>query len=106
MLRSLRQPTQSSIINHQSSILNPQSSILNPQSAVNSKEEVMCPACMASAALMAGSVVSTGGIAALAVKVVRGIKGGQKETSKHNIEQPNIEQSIERRNENGDHDNE
>ena len=31
----------------------------------------MCPACMASAALMAGSVISTGGIAALAVKVVR-----------------------------------
>ena len=27
----------------------------------------MCPACMASAALMAGSVMSTGGIAALAV---------------------------------------
>ena len=31
----------------------------------------MCPACMANAALMAGSVMSTGGIAALAVKVVR-----------------------------------
>ena len=36
----------------------------------------MCPACMASAALMAGSVMSTGGIAALAVKIVRGKKRG------------------------------
>ena len=66
----------------------------------------MCPACMASAALLAGSVVSTGGIAALAVKVVRGIKGGQTENSKHNIEHSNIEQSNERRKENGDHDDE
>jgi hypothetical protein len=61
---------------------------------------------MASAALMAGSVVSTGGIAALAVKVVRGIKGGQTENSKHKIENSNIEQSNERRSENGDHDDE
>ena len=36
----------------------------------------MCPACVASAALMAGSVMSTGGIAALAVKIVRGKKNG------------------------------
>jgi len=32
----------------------------------------MCPACMASAALMAGSVMSTGGIAALAVRIKDG----------------------------------
>ncbi len=57
----------------------------------------MCPACVASAALMAGSVMSTGGIAALAVKLVRGIKGGQKEHSKH---------TTERRDENGSHDDE
>ncbi len=31
----------------------------------------MCPACMANAALVAGSVMSTGGIAALAAKVIR-----------------------------------
>ncbi len=31
----------------------------------------MCPACMASAALLVGSVLSTGGLAALAVKLVR-----------------------------------
>jgi hypothetical protein len=57
----------------------------------------MCPACVASAALMAGSVMSTGGIVALAVKVVRGIRGGQKENSKH---------TTERRDENGSHDDE
>jgi hypothetical protein len=57
----------------------------------------MCPACVASAALMAGSVMSTGGIAALAVKLVRGIKGGQKEHSKH---------TTERRDENGSHNDE
>jgi len=49
----------------------------------------MCPACMASGALMAGSVVSTGGIAALAVKVVRRIKGGQKENSNQRNEVSN-----------------
>jgi len=42
----------------------------------------MCPACMASAALMAGSVMSTGGIAALAVKIVRGKKRGVHDDSK------------------------
>lgn len=31
----------------------------------------MCPACMASAAVIAGSVVSTGGITAMVVKVLR-----------------------------------
>jgi hypothetical protein len=43
----------------------------------------MCPACMASAALMAGSVMSTGGIAALAVKIVRGKKDERKDNSKN-----------------------
>jgi hypothetical protein len=43
----------------------------------------MCPACMASAALMAGSVMSTGGIAALAVKIVRGKKSGEEDSSKN-----------------------
>lgn len=42
----------------------------------------MCPACMASAALMAGSVMSTGGIAALAVKVIRGKRSGDEDNSK------------------------
>jgi hypothetical protein len=48
---------------------------------------------MASAALMAGSVVSTGGIAALAVRVVRGFTGGAKENSKQSIAQSGIKQS-------------
>ena len=43
----------------------------------------MCPACMASAALMAGSVMSTGGIAALAVKMVRSKKSVQMDGSKN-----------------------
>lgn len=34
----------------------------------------MCPACMASAVMVAGSVISTGGIAAFAATVVRKIK--------------------------------
>jgi hypothetical protein len=38
---------------------------------------------MASAALMAGSVMSTGGIVALAVRVVRGKKLGEKENSQN-----------------------
>jgi hypothetical protein len=44
----------------------------------------MCPACVAGAALMAGSVISTGGITALAVRVVRGKKSGRDETSNDN----------------------
>jgi|CZKD01.1.fsa_nt_gi hypothetical protein len=55
----------------------------------------MCPACMASAALMAGSVMSTGGIAALAVKIVRGKKSGSEE---------NLKNVTERRNDDGNHD--
>jgi hypothetical protein len=34
----------------------------------------MCPACITGAALVAGSALSTGGIAALALRVVRGNK--------------------------------
>ena len=45
----------------------------------------MCPACMASAALMAGSVMSTGGIAALAVKIVRGKKSEPTDDSKNTM---------------------
>lgn len=55
----------------------------------------MCPACMASAALMAGSVMSTGGIAALAVRVVRGKRNGSQENSQN---------VMERRNDDGNHD--
>jgi hypothetical protein len=38
---------------------------------------------MASAALMAGSVMSTGGIAALAVRIVRGKKRGEENDSQN-----------------------
>lgn len=55
----------------------------------------MCPACMASAALMAGSVMSTGGIAALAVRIVRGNRSGP---------QDNSQNMTERRNDDGNHD--
>jgi len=55
----------------------------------------MCPACVASAALMAGSVMSTGGIAALAVRIVRGKKSKP---------QDNAENLTERKNENGNDD--
>jgi hypothetical protein len=34
----------------------------------------MCPICLASAGMMAGSMVSTGGVAALAAKIWRGRK--------------------------------
>jgi hypothetical protein len=56
----------------------------------------MCPACIASAAWMAGSVMSTGGVAALAVKMVRK-KSGSQENSKN---------ETERRNDNGNNDSE
>jgi hypothetical protein len=45
----------------------------------------MCPACMASAALMAGTVMSTGGVAALAFKLVRGKKKGEMKDDSTNI---------------------
>lgn len=54
----------------------------------------MCPACMASAALMAGSVMSTGGIAVLAVRIVRGKKSDKEDTSKD---------ITKRRNDDGNH---
>jgi len=41
----------------------------------------MCPVCMASAGLLAGSVVSTGGLTALVVKVLSR-KKGEKNDSK------------------------
>lgn len=53
----------------------------------------MCPACIASAAVMAGSVMSTGGIAALAVKIVRRKNNGA-----------DISNVMERRNDDGNHD--
>ncbi len=49
----------------------------------------MCPACMASAAVMAGSVMSTGGIAALAVRIVRGKKSGSQDNSNNMTERRN-----------------
>ncbi len=49
----------------------------------------MCPACMASAAWMAGSVMSTGGMAALAVRIVRGKKIGSQDNSKNVMERRN-----------------
>lgn len=58
------------------------------------KEKVMCPACMASAALIGGSVVSTGGLTALVARILRPKK------------QLRIEESInfmERIERNGDH---
>jgi hypothetical protein len=58
----------------------------------------MCPACMASAALMAGSVMSTGGIAAFAVKIVRRKKSGPKDNSKSVTERRNDRGNDERGN--------
>jgi len=62
----------------------------------------MCPACVASAALMAGSVMSTGGIAALAVKMGlskknRGKKSGQNNNSK-NVTERRSEHGNDERN--------
>jgi hypothetical protein len=56
----------------------------------------MCPACAASAAVMIGSVMSTGGVAALAVKLVRGKKSGS---------QNDLNSIEERSNDNGNDDN-
>jgi len=46
----------------------------------------VCPACMASAAVMVGSVMSTGGIAAFAVKLVRTKKRGPGDNSNNETE--------------------
>jgi hypothetical protein len=48
------------------------------------KEDPMCPECVANAALVAGSVISTGGIGALVAKVVRSKKSGQNDNPKAN----------------------
>ena len=45
----------------------------------------MCPACVVNAALVAGSVISTGGIGALVAKVVRSKKSGQNNNPKGNV---------------------
>ena len=66
----------------------------------------MCPACIASAAWMAGSVMSTGGVAALAVKMVRGEARGKKSGSKNNSSQHSLTTVTERRNDDGNNDNE
>jgi hypothetical protein len=58
----------------------------------------MCPACMVSAAVMAGSVMSTGGIAAFAVKIVRKKKSGPKDNSKNVTERRNDDGNDERGN--------
>jgi hypothetical protein len=55
---------------------------------------------MASAVLMAGSVMSTGGIAALALKMVRGKKLGPKDLSKNVTERRNDDGSDEHGNHN------
>lgn len=44
----------------------------------------MCPACLANAALVAGSVMSTGGVAALVAKVFRSKKSGRSENARAN----------------------
>jgi hypothetical protein len=53
---------------------------------------------MASAALMAGSVMSTGGIAALTLKIFRGKKSGPKDNSKTVTERRNDNGNDERGN--------
>jgi hypothetical protein len=45
------------------------------------KEEFMCPACMASAGMVVGGVVSSGGLTALVMKVFRK-KKSEKSVSK------------------------
>jgi hypothetical protein len=51
---------------------------------------------MASAALMAGSVMSTGGVAALAFKLVRGKKGEPKDDSTNIRDRRNDDGNDER----------
>jgi hypothetical protein len=58
----------------------------------------MCPACMASAAVMVGSVMSTGGIAAFAVKLVRTKKRGPTDKSSYEIEKNETERSNDHAN--------
>jgi hypothetical protein len=42
----------------------------------------MCPACMASAGVVVGSVVSSGGLTARVLKVLRKKKKGEKDNNK------------------------
>jgi hypothetical protein len=49
----------------------------------------MCPACIASAALMIGSVMSTGGLTALAAKLLRSKKSAEKLLSEEPKEKEN-----------------
>jgi hypothetical protein len=55
----------------------------------------MCPACIANAALMAGSVISTGGIAALTLRIFH---------SKKSAPTNNPQSETERSNEHGNDD--
>ena len=54
----------------------------------------MCPACFASAGLVVGSVISTGGLTALVAKVLRK-KKVEKNDSQHNDLQHNDSQHKE-----------
>ena len=58
----------------------------------------MCPACLSSAAVMAGSVMSTGGIAAFAVKLVRTKKRGPSDNSNNETEKNESERSTDHAN--------
>jgi hypothetical protein len=58
----------------------------------------MCPACMASAAVMVGSVMSTGGIAAFAVRLVRTKKRGPADNSRNETEKNETERSNDHAN--------
>jgi hypothetical protein len=58
---------------------------INHRSTIsNQKEEFMCPECIANAALVAGSVISTGGIGALVAKLFRSKKSGRNNNPKAN----------------------
>ena len=46
----------------------------------------MCPACVASAGVVLGSAVSTGGLTALVVKVLRKKKGEKNDSTKEERE--------------------
>jgi hypothetical protein len=83
-----------------------ESSIVTLQFRINNeglrqKEDSMCPACISSAALVASSVMSTGGIAALAVKLgfrkkSRGKKSGPNNNSNNATERKNDDGNNER----------
>jgi hypothetical protein len=51
----------------------------------------MCPICIAAAALVAGKVTSTGGVAALVVKKFRGQKFGAAREANKSSDKPNHE---------------